>query len=77
MRSTWGAMRGLGNTPQLSGPGRRNKESPSSFMDLSYYQSMCSEFRYDLEKVLGIQNRPTCGSTSTHCVLRLNPIVDT
>ena len=35
---------------------------------------MGSEFRYGFEKVLGTQNRPTVGLTSSHGVLCLNPI---
>ena len=38
---------------------------------------MRSKFRYDFRKVLGTQNRPTCGSTFAHYVLRLNLIKDT
>ena len=37
----------------------------------SYYQSMGSEFRYALRKVLGTQDRPTLISASHHCVLIL------
>ena len=35
----------------------------------SYYQSLGSEFRYTLGKVLGTQNRPTIRLASYHCVL--------
>ena len=44
---------------------------------LIYYQSMCPEFRYGDEKMLGTQSHPTCDSTSIHYVLRLNLIKDT
>ena len=40
----------------------------------SYYQNMGLEFRYGFGKVLGTQNHPTHGSTSSHCVLHLNLI---
>ena len=40
----------------------------------SYYQSMSSEFRYALRKVLGTQDRPTLRLASYRCVLRLNLI---
>ena len=41
---------------------------------LSYYQSMGSEFRYAIGKVLGTQDRPTLRLASHHCVLYLNLI---
>ena len=71
-----------------SGLGQRRKmESPpkldlgtiniASFVEgLIYYQSMCSDFRYKDEKVLGTQSRLSHGSTFTHYVLRLNLIKD-
>ena len=40
----------------------------------SYYQSMGSEFRYALGKVLGTQDRLILRLASHHCVLCLNPI---
>ena len=40
----------------------------------SYYQSMDSEFRYVLGKVLGTQDRPNLRLASHLCVLRLNLI---
>ena len=38
---------------------------------------MSLEFRYGFTKALGTQNRPTCGSVSTRCILRRNNIKDT
>ena len=43
-------------------------------MNIPYYQSMSSEFRYVLEKVLNTQDRPTLILASHHCVLRPNLI---
>ena len=72
-----------------SGLGQRRKIESSPKFDLGtiniasfvegliYYQSMCSDFRYKDEKVLGTQPRLTHGSAFTHCVLRLNLIKDT
>ena len=43
-------------------------------MGLSYYQIIGSEFKYGDEKLLDTQPDLTRRSTSSHCVLRLNPI---
>ena len=55
---------------------RNHKYSALTWNDQSYYQSMSSEFRCEDEKVIGTQPHPTHGSTSSHCVLRLNLIKD-
>ena len=54
----------------------RNREySVLSRKDLwSYCQSMGSEFRYALRKVLGTQDRPTLRLATHHCVLCPNLI---
>ena len=43
----------------------------------SLTQSMGSEFRYGLRKVLGTQNHLTRELASTYCILCLNPIKGT
>ena len=54
---------------------RNNEYSVISRKDLwSYYQSMDSEFRYALGKLLGTQNLLTLRLASHHCVLRPNLI---
>ena len=43
-------------------------------MNIPYYQSMSSEFRYVLENVLNTQDRSTLRLAFHHCVLRPNLI---
>ena len=57
---------------------RNHEYSILSRKDLwSYYQSLGSNFRYVLGKVLGTQDRPTLRLASYHCVLYLNLIKST